>query len=90
MNDDLEDRFEKIVEDLATQRDELRVQLHLLKAEARDEFEELEGKWHHFESRLGRVGDSAKTSAQEIGAATEQLGEELAQAYRRLKKAVGE
>jgi len=90
MDDDLEDRFDKMVDDLATQRDELRVQLHLLKAEAQEEWEGLEEKWHHFESRMSRVGDSAKTSAQEIGAATEQLGEELAQAYRRLKKAISQ
>jgi len=90
MSSDIEDRFEKLVGDLATQRDELRVKLHLLKADARDEWEELEEKWQHFESRMGRVGDSAKTSAQEIGAATEQLGEELAQAYKRLKKAINQ
>ena len=63
MDDDLEDRFDKLVGDLATQRDELRVQLHLLKAEAQDEWEGLEKKWQHLESRMGRVGDSAKTSA---------------------------
>ena len=90
MGDDLEDKFEQWVDDLATQRDELRVQLHLLKAEARDEWDELEEKWHHFESTMGRVGASAKESAAEIGAASQQLGEELSQAYKRLKSAINQ
>ena len=85
MNNDLEDKFEKLVAELKTERDELRVRAHLLKAEAREEWDELEDKWQHFESKLGRVGTSAKQSAQEIGAATQQLGEEFGAAYRRLK-----
>ena len=88
MNDDLEDKLEQWLKDLAQERDELRVQAHLLKAEARDEWDELEETWHHFEATLGRVGASAKESAGEIGAAAEQLSEELSQAYRRLKDAL--
>ena len=88
MSDDLEDKFNQLVEELKTQRDELRVRAHLLKAEARDELEELEDKWQHFEARMDRVGDSAKESAEQIGAATEQLGQELVAAYKRLKKAL--
>ena len=88
MSDDLKDKLEQWKQDLATQRDEPKVQLHLLKAEARDEWDELEEKWQHFDATMGRIGDSAKESAEEIGAATEQLGEELAQAYRRLRDAI--
>ena len=88
MKDDLEDKVEQLLKDLARERDELRVQAHLLKAEARDEWEEMEEKWRHFESTMGRVGGSAKESAGEIGAAAEQLGEELGQAYKRLKNAL--
>lgn len=85
MSDDLEDKFKKLTADLKTERDVLRLRAHLLKAEAREELDELEDKWQHFESKMGRVGASAKKSAQEIDAATKQLGEELASAYRRLK-----
>ena len=88
MNDDLEDKVEKLMAKLATQRDELKVQLHLLKADTRDEWDELEEKWQHLQGRMGKVGDSAKVSAREIGAATQQLGEELGRAYDRIKKAV--
>lgn len=85
MSDDLEHKFNKLAADLKTERDILRLRAHLLKAEARQELNELEEKWQHFESKMGRVGDSAKKSAKEIDAATKQLGEELANAYRRLK-----
>jgi hypothetical protein len=85
---DVSERFEELKAELQQERDELRVRLHLLHAEARDEWDELEDKWQHFESKLERAGGSVKDSASEIGAATEQLGEELANAYRRLKKAL--
>ena len=36
------DRLEDLIDSLKTQRDELRVQMHLAKAEIRDEWEEIE------------------------------------------------
>lgn len=83
-----EGKLQKFMDELATQRDELRLQLHLLAAEARDEWEEVEEKWQHLESRLARAGESAKASAGEIGAAGEQLAEEIGEAYQRIKKAL--
>jgi hypothetical protein len=88
MGDDLEDKVEKLMDDLATQRDELRVQMHLFAADAKNEWEELEEKWQHLQGKMGVVGKTAKASAQEIGAASEQLGEELGRAYKRLKMAL--
>lgn len=73
---------------LRTQRDDLRVRLHLAKAEVRDEFEDLEGKWSHLESRLGQLKNASKESADEVGAAAGQLAEEIGAAYERLKKSV--
>ena len=54
---------------LRTQRDDLRVRLHLLKAELRDEFNDLEGKWEHLESRAGHLKDASQESAEDVGAA---------------------
>ena len=87
MDSEEDSKLRKLVADLATQRDELRLQVHLLAAEAKDEWEEVEEKWRHLESKMGRVGKSAKESAGEIGAAGEQLAEEIGNAYRRIKKA---
>ena len=88
MAHDEDGTLHKFAEELATQRDELRLQLHLLAAETRDEWDEVEEKWHHLQAKLGRVGESAKDSAADIGAAGEQLAEEIGEAYKRLKKAM--
>ena len=80
--------FDDVVEKLKTERDELKVRAHLMKAEVHDEFEALEGKWEHLESNVSRLKDASKESAGEIGAAVKQLAEELAAGYRRVKKSV--
>ena len=82
------DGFEKLIGTLREQRDELRVQLHLAKAEARDEWDEVEKKWDHIEPRLEKLGHEAKESAEDLGAALSQVAEEIGHAYERIKKAL--
>jgi hypothetical protein len=86
---DLDDKMEEILEKLKTERDELRVQLHLLAAEAKDEWEEMEKHWEHLESRMKRVGDAAADSGGEVAAAGKQLAEEIGNAYKRIRKSLG-
>ena len=64
-------------------RDEAKVQVHLGAMEAREEWDELETKWHHFvaEARLQESGGNIK-------AALQVLADELRSAYLRLKKAL--
>lgn len=88
MTDDQETRLNKMVERLRQERDELRVRAHLLKAELRDEWDEVEGKWEHVESRLEHLAKNAKDSGEDIGAALSQVGEEIARAYRRMRDAL--
>lgn len=85
---DFEDRLERFVDKLRQERDDLRVRAHLLRAELRDEWEDVEHKWHELEPRLERLRDASRESSGEIGAAIEQLGEEIGHAYRRLRKAL--
>lgn len=80
--------FDQVMADLKQQRDELRLQMHLAKTEAREEWEELEKKWQHLESRLGRAADEAKASAHNVGAAMETVAEELGAAYRRIRNSL--
>jgi predicted nucleic acid-binding Zn-ribbon protein len=88
MNSDLEKKLEELVGQLRQERDELRVRAHLLKAELRDEWEQVERKWEHIEPKLEHLRDSTRESAGEIGAAASQLGEEIANAYRRIRKSL--
>jgi len=70
---------------LKTQRDELRVQLHLANAEIREEWEKLEVKWAHYQARMHTASTAAGEAAREIITALQLIGDELAEAYRRIK-----
>ena len=85
---DLGDKYEGLMKSLKTERDELRVQLHLLKAEAKDEWDEVEERWDHIEGRLKKIGEGASESGEEIGAAGKQLAEEIGNAYQRIRKSM--
>lgn len=74
-------------EELARLRDEIKLQLHLAKAEARSQWEELEKKWVLLQSRLTTVKVARDQSAQEVGSALKLLMSELGDGYKRLKEA---
>jgi hypothetical protein len=80
--------IDDLIGSLRTERDELRVRLHLMKSELRDEFNDLEQKWRHLESRAGQLKDASKESAEDVGAAASQLAEEIGAAYGRMKKSL--
>ncbi len=82
---DRPEKFDELFDELRRTRDELRVQMHLAKADAKDEWEVLEKKWDHFKSRAERAGEAAEDAAEEIGEALELVGEELRKGYRRIR-----
>jgi hypothetical protein len=81
MNNDLEEMWDK----LKTQRDELRVQSHLAKAEFRDEWQELELKWESVEKNLGSLQKEAKEATDDLKASARIVMDELSSAYDRIK-----
>ena len=70
---------------LAAARDELRVQMRLARAEARDEWDRLERTWEQVETEFKHLGDHAKAPAKEISAAARTLMTELKRSYERVK-----
>ncbi|MEE4360196.1 MAG: hypothetical protein V2I63_01590 [Pseudomonadales bacterium] len=86
MNEDIEARIRKTLAELRTERDDLKVRLHLAAREVQDEWEELEEKWEHLESRAENVRKEAVASGKEVAGALELLGEELGQAYKRIRR----
>ena len=77
--------FDRLVEDLKQMRDELKVQMHLAAADARDEWNEVEKKWEHLRARLDVVGKAAETSAEEVGDALEVVAQEIKKSYERIR-----
>jgi hypothetical protein len=82
------DELRVLRDKLALERDELRLQLHLARAEIRDEFAAAERKWENFHARASAVAESAGEGGRDVAAAAGLLGEELREAYRRIKQAV--
>ena len=85
---DLGTRMDELLARLRTERDELRVQLHLFKAEAREEWDEMERRWERFEAKAKKAGEAAAESGEDILDAGRQLAEEIGKAYQRIRKSL--
>ena len=86
MSSDIDDFWEK----LKAQRDEMRVQAHLARAEFRDEWEELEEKWQQAERKLERIQDQAVETTAEMQSSARVIMEEIGSAYDRIRKRLGD
>ncbi len=72
----------KLVDDLKTARDEVKLHIHLGSKEAQAEWAELEKRWNAFRSKT-----EIERSAGELSGTVKKLGSELKDAYVRLRKA---
>ena len=72
------DDLDKVLENMKTLRDEIRVQMHLAKAEMKDKWDTLESKFEDMETKLG---DAAEETRQTVNV----IAEELNDAYKRIK-----
>lgn len=70
---------------LAGVRDELRVQLKLATADAQKEWNKLESSWERVQEELTRVAAGSKEPVHKIGAAAQELIDELKQGYDRVR-----
>ncbi len=80
------DEMQKLLDSLATQRDELVLRAHLAKLEAREEWQELEGKLEDLRGKANNAAETAGDAAQDVAAAAKLLGEEIGKGYDRLRK----
>ena len=83
---DMKNTSEQWLQKLKTERDEIRVRVHLAAAEVQDEWQELEKRWEHFQAKSREVSAAASASAEEGGTALDLLASELKAGYRRIRK----
>jgi len=81
-------RIEEELEALRRVRDELRVQMHLAQADARDLWDEMEGKFHELEGKASTVARAAEEPLRDVGEAAKLLVDEIRDGYRRIRKAL--
>lgn len=79
-------RFESELNELRRVRDELRVQMHLGKAEAEELWEKLEKRFHRAEAEVKKVAGRAEEPLQDVAEAAELLLDEIRNGYRRLRE----
>ena len=82
------DDLKKMMADLTQQRDEINLQLHLAKAEVRDEWDKLEPKWEEVKGKMATVSEVAGQTAESVTAAAGFIADEIKQGYDRIKKAL--
>lgn len=82
--------LQRELEALGKAREELRLSIHLAKADARDEWRKLETAWERAQEELKRTGAHAKEPVKEIGHAVRQLLDELKGGYARIRDQIKE
>lgn len=84
--DTLRKRLNDMLDRLEQERDELRVRMHLGKAEAKDEWNRLEGRIAELRARLARAGSEADDVMEDVASAAKALGEEIRTGFDRLRR----
>lgn len=82
----MDERVKAFYAQLKSQRDELRVQIHLGAADLRDEWKEAEKKWQRAERKFDEMAEEAGEAAKETKATLNVIGEELASTYKRIRE----
>ena len=83
---DWRERLDRELDELRGLRDELKVRVHLGKADAKDLWERLEKRYHEVEAQLRRTVRRSEAPLHEIGEGARKLIDELRAGYRDLRK----
>ena len=78
--------FDDLLETLKSERDELKLKLHLASMEAKEEFEEADKNWDQLKIKAAEIADDSKETSEEFIAKAKIVGEELKEAYNRISK----
>lgn len=78
--------LDSLMDTLRRQRDELKLKVHLAKADARDEWAELEKQWEHLRAKLEGAGAEAGEVAENVGLGLGNVAEELRKGYDRIRR----
>lgn len=81
----LKEDFENLLESLKTERDEIKLKLHLGSMEARDEFENVEKNWNALTQKAADISDDTVETSEEFIEKTKIVGEELKATYDRIR-----
>ena len=78
--------FDNLLEKLKSERDEIKLKLHLASLEAKEEFEEAEKNWDILKVKAAEIADDSRETSEEFIAKAKIVVEELKDAYSRISK----
>ena len=79
------DKIQDTIDKLATQRDELRLQMSLATAEAKAHWEKAEAKWENVQAKLAETKTATSARIDELHKTISVAVGEIAQAYQNIK-----
>jgi hypothetical protein len=80
----MKEEFNKLIEKLKSERDEINLKIHLASMDAKTEFEEAEKKWLQMKAKAAEITDDAVGTSEELIAKAKIVGEELKETYNRI------
>ena len=82
---DLQKEFSDLVDTLKMERDIIALQLHLATMDVKEEFETLDEKWEIVAQKAAEVADDAVDVSEDALEKAKIVGEELKEAYHRVR-----
>lgn len=82
----IQEEFDKLVEKLKMERDELKLKMHLASMDAKKEYEGAEKTWEQLKVKASEIADSTMDTSEEYIAKSKIVGEELKETYKRIAK----
>ena len=79
-------KWQETLKDLEQKRDELRVQAHLAKTEAKEELVKLEARVDELKARADRAGDQAQDAMEEMSRKANIIATEMKESLARIKE----
>lgn len=79
-------RWQQVVADLERERDELKLRIHLAKAEGRDELARMDERLAELKLRASAAGTEARGAMDDVGDAAKKLAAEIKEGFARVRK----
>jgi len=79
-------KWQETLQDLEQKRDELRVQAHLAKAEAKEELARLETRVDELKARADKAGDQAHDAMEDVARKANIIASEMKESLARIKE----
>jgi len=83
---DIKEEFNIMANRVRTERDNIKLKIHLASMDAKEEFQYAEKKWNQFKENAEKITDDAIDTSEEYIFKAKIIGEELKDTYKRISK----